>query len=154
MEYRGYDSAGLAIIHKQGELARARRTGKVQSLADAVKPTRCQAARALPTRAGPPTANPPKPTPTRTFQATLPWCITASSKLRKPAPRAARPRLCLYLKTDTEVIAHLVERELKRPKPAGRRKKVRKLLRGAYGMVVLDSQQPERMVVARSGGPW
>jgi len=37
LEYRGYDSAGVAIINAQGELQRVRRLGKVQELASALE---------------------------------------------------------------------------------------------------------------------
>ena len=36
LEYRGYDSAGVALLQNDGILTRIRRTGKVQELADAV----------------------------------------------------------------------------------------------------------------------
>ena len=36
LEYRGYDSAGVALLQSDGNLTRIRRTGKVQELADAV----------------------------------------------------------------------------------------------------------------------
>src|SRR5690606_30623447 len=36
LEYRGYDSAGLAVCEASGEMTRLRRVGKVQALADAV----------------------------------------------------------------------------------------------------------------------
>ncbi|PSU53342.1 glutamine--fructose-6-phosphate aminotransferase, partial [Photobacterium aphoticum] len=36
LEYRGYDSAGVAVVDPQGHLQRVRRLGKVQELADAV----------------------------------------------------------------------------------------------------------------------
>ena len=36
LEYRGYDSAGVAVINNNGELQRLRRLGKVKELADAV----------------------------------------------------------------------------------------------------------------------
>ena len=36
LEYRGYDSAGVALLQNDGTLTRIRRTGKVQELADAV----------------------------------------------------------------------------------------------------------------------
>ncbi len=39
LEYRGYDSAGVAIISPTGELQRIRRLGKVKELSDAVKLT-------------------------------------------------------------------------------------------------------------------
>ena len=36
LEYRGYDSAGVAVINNNGELQRLRRLGEVKELADAV----------------------------------------------------------------------------------------------------------------------
>ena len=36
LEYRGYDSAGVAVVNDSGELQRLRRLGKVKELADAV----------------------------------------------------------------------------------------------------------------------
>ena len=36
LEYRGYDSAGVAVINSDKQLNRVRRLGKVQELADAV----------------------------------------------------------------------------------------------------------------------
>ena len=36
LEYRGYDSAGLAVIDADGKMGRLRRLGKVQMLADAL----------------------------------------------------------------------------------------------------------------------
>ncbi|HSG50758.1 MAG TPA: glutamine--fructose-6-phosphate aminotransferase, partial [Rheinheimera sp.] len=36
LEYRGYDSAGVAVVTESGELTRLRRLGKVKELSDAV----------------------------------------------------------------------------------------------------------------------
>lgn len=37
LEYRGYDSAGVAVVDTESNLTRVRRLGKVQELADAVE---------------------------------------------------------------------------------------------------------------------
>jgi|TARA_Y100001951_G_C11133425_1_gene179495 glucosamine--fructose-6-phosphate aminotransferase (isomerizing) len=37
LEYRGYDSAGMAVIDKSQQLRSTRRTGKVQALTDAIE---------------------------------------------------------------------------------------------------------------------
>ena len=42
LEYRGYDSAGLALLSEAGEFNRLRRIGKVQELADALKANPCK----------------------------------------------------------------------------------------------------------------
>lgn len=39
LEYRGYDSAGIAVIDHHGRLKRLRMLGKVQALANAMKET-------------------------------------------------------------------------------------------------------------------
>ena len=39
LEYRGYDSAGIAVMDNEGRLKRLRIKGKVQSLADAMSET-------------------------------------------------------------------------------------------------------------------
>ncbi|MGV8838221.1 MAG: glutamine--fructose-6-phosphate transaminase (isomerizing), partial [Cellvibrio sp.] len=39
LEYRGYDSAGVAVVNSSGELQRVRRLGKVKELSDAVHST-------------------------------------------------------------------------------------------------------------------
>ncbi|MCX9458433.1 glutamine--fructose-6-phosphate aminotransferase, partial [Vibrio cholerae] len=37
LEYRGYDSAGIAVVNAEGQMQRLRRLGKVQVLAEAVE---------------------------------------------------------------------------------------------------------------------
>ena len=41
LEYRGYDSAGLAVVDKQGVMGRLRRTGKVSQLEEGFKAGTC-----------------------------------------------------------------------------------------------------------------
>ena len=56
--------------------------------------------------------------------------------------------------TDTEVIAHLVEWEMRTASTLLEAvQKTVKQLTGAYGMVVLDREHPEHLVAARSGSP-
>ena len=56
--------------------------------------------------------------------------------------------------TDTEVIAHLVEWEMRSASTLLEAvQKTVKQLTGAYGMVVLDREHPEHLVAARSGSP-
>ena len=56
--------------------------------------------------------------------------------------------------TDTEVIPHMLDRELKKGGSLVEAMlAVRQLLDGAYGTVAIDSRDPSVMVVARSGSP-
>lgn len=80
LEYRGYDSAGLAVVDAEGHMTRLRRLGKVQMLLRQRKNILCMAAPVLLTLAGRPMVNLQKLTRIRMFLNTLWWCITASSK--------------------------------------------------------------------------
>lgn len=155
LEYRGYDSAGVAIVSEDGHLRRVRRLGKVKELADAIS--------AEPVVGG-------------TGIAHTRWATHG-----EPSERNAHPHISSHISvvhngiienhsalrealttkgyvftsdTDTEVIAHLVEHELK---TAGSLlaavQSTVKQLHGAYGTVLLDKNDASRVVVARSGSP-
>ena len=73
LEYRGYDSAGIALVTSEGDLFVRKRAGKVADLKAALGGRRAVlAAPALATPAGPRTAGPTTstPTPTPTARAT------------------------------------------------------------------------------------
>lgn len=157
LEYRGYDSAGVAVINPQDHsLQRVRRLGKVAELADALDL---------------------EPVAGGTGIAHTRWATHGEPSERNAHPHVSAERIAVVhngiienhsvLKaelqakghvfssdTDTEVIAHLVFEELK--SASSLLEAVQKTvvqLEGAYGTVVLDKQDPERMVVARSGSP-
>ena len=71
LEYRGYDSAGVAVFTNAGKLERMRRPGKVSELEQAWPPNRWSGAWASPTPAGPPTVRRASVTPTRIFSGDL-----------------------------------------------------------------------------------
>ncbi|QSX37256.1 glutamine--fructose-6-phosphate transaminase (isomerizing) [Shewanella sedimentimangrovi] len=155
LEYRGYDSAGMAVINN-AELNRTRRVGKVQELADALA--------AAPLSGG-------------TGIAHTRWATHGEPSERNAHPHLSEGDIAVVhngiienhgklremLKglgysfssdTDTEVICHLVHHELKSQDTllAAVQATV-KQLEGAYGTVVIDRRDPERLVVARSGSP-
>ena len=80
LEYRGYDSAGLAVVDAEGHMTRLRRLGKVQMLAGLRKNIRCTVAPVLRIPAGRPTVSHLKATHTRMCLNTSWSCITALSK--------------------------------------------------------------------------
>ena len=83
LEYRGYDSAGVAVVGRSGLKIR-KSQGRVADLAAGSAGAVQGRARASGTRAGPPTASRPRRTPTRTptRPAGSRWCTTGSSRTR------------------------------------------------------------------------
>lgn len=155
LEYRGYDSAGLATINQDGELQRVRRLGKVQALDEAVHASPMAGGTGIAhtrwaTHGEPSEAN-AHPHISGDIAVVHNGIIENHDVLRDELRAQG---YVFTSQTDTEVIAHLVERELKQ---AGTLlaavMAARSQLHGAYGMVVIDRQQPERMIVARSGSP-
>ncbi len=96
MEYRGYDSAGIALVDGEGELTVRRRAGRLANLESALAETD-PAALAVPpgwgTRAGRRTDVPPTATPTRTAtrRARSPSSTTASSRTTRRCAKSSRP---------------------------------------------------------------
>jgi glucosamine--fructose-6-phosphate aminotransferase (isomerizing) len=81
LEYRGYDSAGIAVVNN-GELEIRRSVGKLGNLETALAADPLSGEYGWATRAGPPTAAPPKRTRIRTAtaRAASSSCTTASSR--------------------------------------------------------------------------
>lgn len=155
LEYRGYDSAGVAVVTGNGELTRLRRLGKVKELADAVaeKPVLGGTGIAHTRWAthGEPSERNAHPHVSSKITVVHNGIIENHAVLRE----ALKAKGYVFTSdTDTEVIAHLVEEELKSAGSllAAVQKSV-KQLHGAYGTVLLDKTDSSRVVVARSGSP-
>lgn len=155
LEYRGYDSAGVAVINKQNELQRIRCLGKVKALDEAVseKPLIGGTGIAHTRWAthGEPSETNAHPHSSGTFAVVHNGIIENHEELRE----LLKSRGYIFLsQTDTEVIAHLVEWEMRSTDSLLEAvQKSVKQLTGAYGMVVMDSRHPEHLVAARSGSP-
>lgn len=155
LEYRGYDSAGVAVVNEHHELQRVRCLGKVKTLDEAVseKPLIGGTGIAHTRWAthGEPSETNAHPHASGTFAVVHNGIIENHEELRE----LLKSRGYVFLsQTDTEVIAHLVEWEMRSTDSLlDAVKKAVKQLTGAYGMVVMDSRHPEHLVAARSGSP-
>ncbi|OKA22630.1 glutamine--fructose-6-phosphate aminotransferase [Pseudomonas versuta] len=156
LEYRGYDSAGVAVFTHNGTLERMRRNGKVAELEQAL--------------AGEPLAG-------RLGIAHTRWATHGAPSERNAHPHFSGSDLAVVhngiienhealreqLKglgyvftsdTDTEVIVHLLNHKLKEQSDLTEALKATvKELHGAYGLAVISAKQPDRLVAARSGSP-
>lgn len=155
LEYRGYDSAGIAVVDSDNQLTRLRRLGKVQELADAVEAAPVAGGTGIAhTRwatHGEPSEINAHPHISGDITVVHNGIIENHEMLRSMLQQRG---YVFVSQTDTEVIAHLVEWELRSASSllAAVQATV-KQLSGAYGTVVMDRKDPSRLVVARSGSP-
>jgi glucosamine--fructose-6-phosphate aminotransferase (isomerizing) len=158
LEYRGYDSAGVAIIDATAanpQLTRVRRLGKVQALADAVAenglPGGLGIAHTRWATHGEPSEANAHPHVSGDIAVVHNGIIENHASLRRELQADGYH---FQSQTDTEVIAHLIAREVNTGASLlDAVKNTRQRLDGAYGMVAINRASPDRMVVARSGSP-
>ena len=156
LEYRGYDSAGVATLDDERRLQRVRAVGKVQALTDSLA------------------AN---PAPGRLGIAHTRWATHGVPSERNAHPHVSGSELALVhngiienykelkaeleglgyrfeSETDTEVVAHLVARYLaeERDLLAAVQRAVSRLT-GAYSLGVISRHEPGRLIAARQGSP-
>lgn len=156
LEYRGYDSAGLAVVNELGELHRQREVGKVSNLVDAIKS---------------------QPLKGQTGIAHTRWATHGGVTQTNAHPHVSQNRISIVhngiienhhtirsrleqqgyqmlSQTDTETIAHSIHQHVSEGQDLlNAVKRTVKTLEGAYGMVVMDTHTPSTLVVARSGSP-
>lgn len=155
LEYRGYDSAGVAVLGADKNMQILRRVGKVKALDDAMaeKPLLGGTGIAHTRWAthGEPTEANAHPHRSGKIAVVHNGIIENYEELRALLQERG---YVFKSQTDTEVIAHLVEWELRTSGSLLEAvQKTVKQLRGAYGTVVLNEEEPEHLIVARSGSP-
>ena len=156
LEYRGYDSAGVAIINSDKQLQRVRRLGKVQELADAVAANPLSGGTGIAhTRWA--THGAPSETNAHPHVSSDNIAIVHNGIIENHDELRTKLQALGYVftsETDTEVIAHLVHHEMKsNDSLLAAVQTTVKQLDGAYGTVITDRNTPEKMIVARSGSP-
>ncbi len=154
LEYRGYDSAGVALLQQQ-EIHRIRTTGRVVTLEEAV---RKQGAHGITGIAhtrwathGAPTEDNAHPHVSGGIAVVHNGIIENHEVLRAELRQAG---YVFVSQTDTEVIAHLVHFYFKTSQDlfAATREAVARL-HGAYAIGVVCNSMPNKLVAARQGSP-
>ena len=156
LEYRGYDSAGLALINgPENAISTIKTVGKVANLVEAVQKKGIAGELGI---------------------AHTRWATHGKITRANAHPHGSRDRVSLVhngiienfeslreeltadgykfaTETDTEVISHLIHQALENGESSLLQAASAAIarLRGAYGLCVIDREQPDRIVVARSG---
>ncbi|MBJ2317430.1 MULTISPECIES: glutamine--fructose-6-phosphate transaminase (isomerizing) [unclassified Pseudomonas] len=155
LEYRGYDSAGVAVFTNAGKLERMRRPGKVseldQALAGEPLVGRLGIAHTRWATHGAPCERNAHPHFSGDLAVVHNGIIENHEVLREQLKGVG---YVFTSDTDTEVIAHLLNHKLKDHSDLTTALKATvKELHGAYGLAVISASQPDRVVAARSGSP-
>ena len=156
LEYRGYDSAGMAIYSQQQQLQRLRRTGKVAELAQALQeqPLIGQLGIAhtrWATHGAPSEANAHPHFSSCELGVVHNGIIENYQELRSELQDHG---YVFTSQTDTETIVHLLHHLQKNHTDLLDALRVAVTqLQGAYGLALISSKQPDRIFAARSGSP-
>ncbi|MGC8119594.1 glutamine--fructose-6-phosphate transaminase (isomerizing) [Marinobacter sp. VGCF2001] len=156
LEYRGYDSAGMAVINGGQQVQRAREVGKVAALGDAVATN---------------------PLDGHLGIAHTRWATHGEPSQLNAHPHMSGERLAIVhngiienyqelrdelkaegfdftSQTDTEVVAHLIEKYYREQgKLYDAVQAAIQRLRGAYALAVVHADEPDHLVVCREGSP-
>jgi glucosamine--fructose-6-phosphate aminotransferase (isomerizing) len=154
LEYRGYDSAGIATDH-DGVIDRRRAPGKLDNLAEVLKahplPGSTGIAHTRWATHGAPTEDNAHPHATNEVALVHNGIIENFKPLREEL--IARGRI-FTSQTDTEVVAHLVSEKIEAgDTPEQAVAAVLKRLHGAFALAILFRQYPDLLVGARLGSP-
>ncbi len=156
LEYRGYDSAGVAVLNGTGTIKRMRTVGKVRKLEDALEAD---------------------PAHGKLGIAHTRWATHGVPSERNAHPHISRDGIAIVhngiienheelraellrqgyefsSETDTEVIAHRIHHHLKITGDLFKAVRATAAeLEGAYALAVMSQHDPDRIVLAREGCP-
>ncbi|MQY09309.1 glutamine--fructose-6-phosphate transaminase (isomerizing) [Actinomadura macrotermitis] len=152
LEYRGYDSAGLAVVGRGGELKVRKAKGRVHECVDAL-PARFKGSPGIghtrwATHGEPTDAN-AHPHVSGTVAVVHNGIIENAEELRA---KLTADGVEFSSETDSEVLAHLIARSGAAELEEAVRQALTAIV-GTYGIAVVDSARPDRVVVARNGSP-
>jgi glucosamine--fructose-6-phosphate aminotransferase (isomerizing) len=157
LEYRGYDSAGIAVVNQDGKLEIRRAPGKLRNLEEVIAKSPIEGTYGIGhTRwatHGRPTEENAHPHRDCTGQIVVVHngiienYLELKEKLQKEGHK-------FVTETDTEIVAHLVEKNSQGGVPLEEAvRRSLKELRGIYALVFLSAKDPQKIVAARLGPP-
>jgi len=157
LEYRGYDSAGFALIDREGQLSSHKTLGRVAALEAAQQATPLSGGTGIAhtrwaTHGAPSVAN-AHPHVINDRIAVVHNGIIENHEMLRSSLTAQG---CQFSsETDTEVVAHLITLAIEEGGHdlLAAVQQVLPKLQGAYALAVIDRDSPNQLVVARQGSP-
>ena len=155
LEYRGYDSAGMAILSHDGQLQRLRRLGKVSELEQAQKESKLNGSSGIAhtrwaTHGQPSEANAHPHMSEQRFAVVHNGIIENYEALRE---KLISKGYQFESETDTETIVHLINDCMTDGNLVAAVIKASHELEGAYAIAVMDKEAPGEIVACRKGSP-
>ena len=155
LEYRGYDSAGIAVLDADGNLDIRRASGKLHNLDEAVKLNPIEgsygightrwATHGRPTEENAHPHTGPKKSVVLVHNGIVENYLDLKRELEAEGNLFAT-------ETDTEIVAHLVEKYMNGNLEHAVQKAVSRVS-GVFALAVMSKKDPGKIVVARSGPP-
>ncbi|HXQ26350.1 MAG TPA: glutamine--fructose-6-phosphate transaminase (isomerizing) [Candidatus Acidoferrales bacterium] len=156
LEYRGYDSAGIAVVGKNGKLEIRRAPGKLRNLEESIRVTPLEGIYGIGhTRwatHGRPTEENAHPHRDCTGEIVVVHNGIIENYIELKNQLIAEGHKFIT-ETDTEIIAHLIEKFSKNAPLEEAVRKAVKAMTGSYALVALSSRDPQKIVAARLGPP-
>ena len=155
MEYRGYDSAGVAVVSPEG-ISLRRSAGKLANLENAIRTQPVDGLYGVGhTRwatHGRPTEENAHPHRDCTGRIVVVHNGIIENYLELKEELQAQGHE-FKTETDTEIVAHLVEREMQADGLENAVRRALKLMRGMFALVLVSVDDPEKIVAVRNGPP-
>ncbi|MFQ5991423.1 MAG: glutamine--fructose-6-phosphate transaminase (isomerizing) [Nitrospiraceae bacterium] len=154
LEYRGYDSAGVAVLQK-GKIEVRRSAGKIANLEKVLSERKLSGTIGIGhTR----WATHGKPSEQNAHPHRSDGCVLVHNGIIEnylPLRQQLQSEGYRFgSETDTEVVAHLIGRQLKQGKPlVDSVRAATREIRGSYAIAAVCEQEPATLVAARSGCP-
>jgi glucosamine--fructose-6-phosphate aminotransferase (isomerizing) len=163
LEYRGYDSAGIAVSGSNGGLELRRAPGKLRNLEEVVRQHPMHGTYGIGhTRwatHGRPTEENAHPHRDCTGRIVVVHNGIVENYLALKRELSAEGHT-FVTETDTEIIAHLIEQEIRSAAGSGKTlsledavRRTARRLTGAFALSVISADEPDKIVVARNGPP-
>ncbi|MGC1633884.1 MAG: glutamine--fructose-6-phosphate transaminase (isomerizing), partial [Candidatus Acidiferrales bacterium] len=156
LEYRGYDSAGIAVVQPDGKLEIRRAPGKLQNLEESIRITPLDGIYGIGhTRwatHGRPTEENAHPHRDCTGEIVVVHNGIIENYLELKHQLITEGHK-FVTETDTEIIAHLIEKYSKGKSLEEAVLKTVTVMSGAYALVALSTRDPQKIVAARLGPP-